>query len=115
MGYRYGVRCAGALDERALRPFEHDGVWKINDLGFHDGTGGELILDRAESSAYPAIRGEECDLVADMELETTHTEKLERAAEAGMAVHCQQVVLARSEARDFDAQRAGSRSGCSCH
>ena len=98
--------CAGALHERALRPFEHDGVWKINDLGFHEGTCGELILDRAESPAYPAIRGEECDLIADMEREATQTDKLERAGEAGMAIHCKQVVLARGEACDFDAQRA---------
>src|SRR6202007_787083 len=88
-GHRCRVRIAGGLKERALRPFEHDAVWKINDLGFPKG--GEIILDRAESPAYPAIRGEKCDLIADMEIEASQANKLERAGEAGMAIHCKQV------------------------
>ncbi len=108
-----GVRCAGSLDERALRPFEQDGVRKINDLGFHDGAGGDLTLDRTERPAHPSVCGEECDLVADMEFEATQPDKLERAAEAGMAIHCKEVVLARDDSR-FRCARCRLRSGCSC-
>jgi hypothetical protein len=50
---------------------KHDGVWKSNDLGFHEGTGDKLVLDRAESPAYATVRCEECDLIANVELEAT--------------------------------------------
>ena len=80
-------------------------------MGLHNGTGGDCILDRPESSAHAAIRGEKCELIADMEREATQTDKLERAGEAGMTTHCKQVVLARGEACDFDAQRAACGLG----
>jgi len=59
---------------------------------------------RAVTTSAPAIRREECDLIAHMEFEAA--EKLERASEAGMTTYCKQIVLARGEAADFDAQRA---------
>src|SRR5947209_1360198 len=97
MGDRYAVRCRGDLRERALRAYEHHGVWKINDFAFHDGAGGEVVLDRAENPAHPAVGGEEGDLIADPEPEVTPSDQLERTGEASTATHCQQVVRARVE------------------
>src|ERR1700730_7173033 len=81
-GHRCGVRVTGSRHERALCPFEQNSGWKDNDLGLHEG--GELVLDRAEIPAHPAFRGEECDLIPDMELEAAEANKLERAGGAGV-------------------------------
>jgi hypothetical protein len=62
-------------------------------LGLYKGIADEGVLDRAESPAHAAIRDEESKLIADMELETTQTNKLERAGEGSMTIYYQQIVL----------------------
>ena len=66
-------------------------------------------MDCGKDPAHSASRGQQSDLIADLQVKVTQPADLECTCEGDAAIHYQQVVLVRTQPRHFDPQRAVSR------